>query len=364
MRGIPGKFPLRTRQRTCRILPVIAVLLLMGFLCGAANAASNASGSAGSIEIRQAHLAWTALDKEYEMNTAVTYCGTLYGSDTSNMTKLLGVFRVEESRIPATATGAGLDSLIEDMRTTTTQFRKETRAVMTKGQGKWNDLNLQIIDAKENNPYILAKKDAYWETRKAYQLAAFDAWGNDGQQLLGHLNSGGYNTTAAQRALDVFQAQRPAVLAALTARSETDIASVNLQTLALSTQFGQKVVDTQEQVPDSIRFAFFIDEGYRAVERADQVNPDLTRILLDIGDADAALAKTKTDLATARKVLGTGNLESARIPLKLVQKDMVDLAQAYRDLAHRVDLPDPLSSELNTLINRLTDTTDRMGAVL
>jgi hypothetical protein len=349
------------KQHTCCIL---AVLLLALFLCSAASASSDASGSASSIAIRQAHLAWTALDKEYEMNTAVTYCGTLYGSDTSNMTRLLAVFRVEESRIPATATGAGLDTLIEDMRTTTTQFRKETSAVMTRGQGKWDDMNLLITKAKENNPYILAKKDAYWETRKAYQLAVFDTWGNDGQQLLDSLNSRGYDTTAAQRALDVFVARRPAVQAALTARSETDIESVNVQTLALSDQFGQKVVETQEQIPDSTRFAFFIDEGYRAVERADQVNPDLTRILLDIGDADTALAKTKTDLATARKVLGTGNLEAARTPLKLVQKDLVDLAQVYRDLAHQVDLPDALSSELNTLVSRLTDTADRMGAVL
>jgi hypothetical protein len=364
MRKVPGMHRNTLQWHTCRLFPLLSCLLLLGFLCGAASAASGSTDSASTIAIRQAHLAWTALDKEYEMNTAVTYCGTLYGSDTSNLTRLLGVFRVEESRIPATAAGAGLDTLIADMRTTTSQFRNELRAVMVKGQGKWGDLSLQIAGVKENNPYISAKRDAYRETWKANQLAAFDAWADNGQQILDSLKAGGYNTTAAQRALDVFVARRPAVQAALASGAATDIESVNGQTLALSEQFGQKVIETQEQVPDNVRFRFFIEEGYRAVERADTVNAELTRILLDIGDAETTLAKAKTDLATANKVLGTGNSEATKTPIKLVQKDLLDLAQAYRDVAHRVDLPGDLTSELNSMETRLGNTADRMGDAL
>jgi hypothetical protein len=271
---------------------------------------------------------------------------------------------VEESRIPSTATGDGLDTLIADMRTTTRQFRSELGAVMTKGQGNWDYLHLKIAASKVNNPYILAKEDAYWEVRKTDNLADFDAWVNDGQQLLDGLESGGYNTTSAQRALDVFAARRPDLQAALVARSVTDIESVNGQILALSQQFVLATAAVQEQVPDSIRFRFFIDQGYRAVERADVVNPNLTYLLLDIGDAEPARAKTKTDLATARKVLGTGNLEATRTPLKLVQKDLVDLSVAYRDIAHTVDLPDDLTAELNTMEARLGNAADQMGAVL
>jgi hypothetical protein len=348
---------------SCRcscILP--AALLCALLLCVPVMAAGDPA--AGDVAIRQAHLAWSALDTETDMQAAVAYCTTLYGSDTANMSLLLAEFKAEEALVPSAATGQELDSLIADMRNTTGEFRTVTYAVMTRGQGNWDTLGLQMAAAKENNPYLLGKKDAYWSVRKATQLAAFDAWVQDGQQKLDLLNARGYDTAAAQRALDVFSSRRPDVQAALETKNEIAVDAINLQVRPLSDQFVLEVAGTQEQVPGNVQLQFYIDQGYRAVELADQVNLALVPVLIDIGEPDPVLARTKTDLASSRKVLSTGNLGAAKTPLRLVQKDLTDLAQAYRDVAHSAALPPGLSAELNTLALRLDDAAGQMGDAL
>ncbi|MDD1687403.1 hypothetical protein [Methanoregula sp.] len=354
-----GKLPAGSRP-----FLIFACLVAVAALLVLPVAAADTTPALHTVGIRQAHLAWTALDKDVEMNAAVTYCGTLYGSDTTTMSRLLAEFRAEEARIPSAATGKELDMLIAEMRTTTGQFRSETWTVMTKGQGKWDDLEAQIAKARDNNPYIQEKKDTYWAVRKASQLADFDAWVDNGQQILDTLKAGGYDTTSAQRALDVFSSKRPEVEAALTARSELAVQSAGQQILPLSQEFNTKLALVQNQVPDSIRLQFFIDQADRAVGLADGINTELVPIMLDIGDAEPVLSKTKTDLTTARKVLATGNLESTKVPLRLVKKDLVDLAEAYRNIRVSVSLPAALSTELETMVIRLENTADTMGAAL
>ncbi|MDD1695069.1 MAG: hypothetical protein LUQ71_10130 [Methanoregula sp.] len=344
-----------------RILP--AVLVLLAILCLPVAAIDNTT-VLHAVEIRQAHLAWTALDTDVGMNAAVTYCGTLYGVDTSGMSALLAQFRKEEALIKSAATGDDVDVLIADMKNTTGQFREETVAVMTKGQGKWDALNLQILTVKDNNPYILEKKDTYWTVRKADELADFDAWVRDGQQKLDTLKTRGYDITTAQRALDVLSSKRPEVLSALNSKTELAVQVINPQILSLSEEFVRKLAAVQEQVPDSLRLKFLLDQTDRSVGLADRVNIDLVPFMIDIGEADPVLSKTKTDLADSRKILNTGNLGSAKIQMRIVQKDIVDLAQAYRDVAHSVALPADLSAELNSLVLRLEDAADQLGAAL
>lgn len=342
---------------------ISACIVLMFLLVLPVTAAENLSAM-HNIEIRQAHLAWTALDKEVDMRAAIAYCGTLYGSDTTSLRGLLEEFLEMEARIPSAATDREVDALIADMRNTTEKFRADTLDVMTKGQGKWDALNSEVSAVKNNNPYIQAKQDAYWAVRKENNLADFDAWVRDGQQHLDGLKSRGYDTTSAQRALDVFSSKRPDVEAALKTKAETAIQSVNQQILPLSEQYIQKFAAVQQQVPDSIRFGFFIEQGNRAVELADRINFALVPVMIDIGEAESILAKTKTDLAAARNVLNTGNLGAAKAPLILVRKDFIDLAQAYRDIARTVVLPGNLSEELNTMAFRLDYAADQMGEAL
>jgi hypothetical protein len=317
-----------------------------------------------TVAIRQAHLAWTALDKEYDLSTAVTYCTTLYGSDTKEMSRLLAEFRKQETRIKDTATSTEVDTLIEEMRNISGQFREETFSVMTKGQGKWDVLESQILDAKNNNPYILQKKEQYWTIRTKAHLAAFDTWVREGQERLDILKAQGYDTTTAQRSLDVFASKKPTVSAAFASKSETAIRSVNQLIQPLSQDFIQKLAEVQEQVPDTIRFQFFIDQGYRATVLCDKANAELIPILLDVDDAEALVRKTKNDLTNAQRMLNTGSLENTRTPLRLVQKDLSDLAQVYRDIASTMDLGSELNSELNTLALRLHNTADQMRDAL
>ena len=361
----PGRGHCMGKENTMRLRPLLlAVLLVLLSLLVLPATAADSGAASNNVAIRQAHLAWTALDKEVEMNAAVTYCSTLYGVDTSAMSRLLAEFRKEEARIPDTGTGKEVDMLIADMRNTTTQFRDEAASVMVKGQGKWDVVESQILDVKDNNPYISQKKENYWAVRTTAQLAAFDTWVQEAQQRLDTLKAGGYDTTTAQRALDVFSSKRPDVKAAFATKTETAVRSVNLQTQPLSMDFIQKLEASQEQVPDSTRFQFFIDQGNRAVGLADQANSDLVPIILDIGSAETILAKTKTDLASAQRLLNTGNLATTKTPLRLVQKDMSDLAQSYRDIASTADLPKDLSAELNALALRLDNTADQMRDAL
>lgn len=339
------------------------VFVLLSLLFLPAVAADDGSVS-DTVTIRQAHLAWTALDKEYELSTAITYCNTLYGSDTTEMSRLQAEFRKQQTRIKDTATSTEVDALIEEMRNTTSQFREETFSVMTKGQGKWDVLESQILDAKNNNPYILQKKDQYWSIRTTAQLAAFDTWVREGQDRLDILKAQGFDTTTAQRSLDVFASKKPAVSAAFATKSETSIRSVNQQIQPLSQDFIQKLAEVQEQVPDTIRFQFFIDQGYRATALCDKANAELIPILLDIDDVEASVKKTKNDLTNAQRMLNTGSLENAKTPLRLVQKDLSDLAQMYRDIASTMDLGTELNTELNTLALRLDNTADQMRDAL
>jgi len=362
MQGPQHTFEGRGRQRPGALIPVVVLVILAVLILPAVAAEDGAVPD--TVAIRQAHLAWTALDKEYEMSTAVTYCGTLYGSDTSGMSRLLTEFKDQEARIPGTTTSGEIDALIEEMRNTTAQFGDETLAVMTKGQGKWENLEAQVLDAKDNNPYILGKKEKYWSVRTASQLAAFDTWTGEGQQRLDTLKAAGYDTTTAQRALDVFSAKRPEVKAALDKKSDLAVKTVNQQVQQLSQEFVQKLQDVQEQVPDSTRFQFFIDQGYRAVGYCDTANVALIPVILDLGDAETVLKKTKADLASAQRLLNSRSLEDVKTPLRLVQKDLSDLAQAYRDIATTTALPGDLTGELNTLALRLDNTADQMRDAL
>jgi len=346
-------------------IPVIAGVLLLALLCCTVSAAGNAPvSSANGIATRQAHLAWTALAKETEMKTAIGYVTPLYSTDTTNMSADLAAFQAEEARIPATSSDADLAKLIADMKNTTALFRGETLVQMTAGQGKWDELRLRASVATANSPYITEKQNAYWNIRTTGTLADFDAWAAESQQVLDGLKAKGYNTATPQRTLDVITARRPEIQSALVSRSEIAVGAIGQQILAQSQVFSGQVIAVQGQVPEDRQLQFLIDQGYRVVGRADTVNHDLTMILIDIGPADPALSKAKTDLAASQKILSTGNLQAAKTPLRLVQKDLVDLAQAYRDVAHSADLPPALTAELNSMAIRIDDTVDQMGAAL
>ncbi len=344
------------RHRCVYILVFLAVLVI----CYPVTAApDNTPMSPGEISIRQAHLGWMALTREAEMNAAITYIYPLYGTDTFRLDALVKDFKKQEPLIPMVNSREGFDNLTREMRSITAQFRNESEVQMTRGHGNQNDLSRKTGAASINNPHIEEKKAAYWSTRRTRQLADFDAWmGSQGSLDL--LKKQGYDTAASQRSLDVIASKRPDLVAALESKSDDRILSMNGILLPLTQGFGQQVAETQNQVSDGERIQFFIDQGYRAVSRADAINGDLTVILLDIGPPEPALKKVKTDLTATSRALNTGNLPLAKTPLTLVKKDLKDLSATYRDIANSQNLPANLTASLRSMVITLDTTADQM----
>jgi hypothetical protein len=339
---------------------LLIIVLVISLACLPAAAADETPLSPGEIGIRQAHLSWIALTRDAEMNAAITYIYPLFETNTTRLNSLYANFQNLEAQVPGTTTRAGFDNLTSGMRSVTGEFRNETAIQMSRGQGKWDVLTLNVRAATTGNPYIDEKAQAYWGTRKLNQLRDFDAWLLNAQGALDQLNRQGYDIAAPQRTHDVIASKRPDLTAALDSKSNDQIAAVNTVILGLSQQLGSQVAEAQAGVSGSEKTRFYIDQGYRAVYVADTLNENLTQILLDIGPAEPALKKVKVDLAATEKALNAGNLARAKTPLLLVKSDLRDLAATYRDIVNTADLPPDLSATLRALILNLDNTSDQM----
>jgi len=341
---------------------IVVILLLAGCLLTPVGAAPAGIASADHhVAVRQAHLAWAALENDVEMNAALTYVGTRYSTDTAKMATLLADFRATEARIPAAQTDTDINSIVSDLQLTTRQFREEARAQMGAGQGSWTELNGQITLAMSNNPYIAEKKNLYWSSRTRDQLSDFDSWAEEAQAELTALKANGYDVTKAQRALDVTIAKRPALQAALESRDENNVSDACDLLLSLSLDYVDQVGEAQQQVPDDARILFLLEQADRAVGKADQLNTDTTMVILDIGAAEPALSRLKTDIRATRLLLNAGRLETAKKNLILIKKDFTDLAQGYRDIATSANLPADLSGSLRAMAITLDNTADQIG---
>ena len=307
-------------------------------------------------------MALVAYTWETEMNAAITYIYPLYSTDTTRLNSLLADFKEQEALIPQTTTVAGFHNRTSRMRAITKEFKSETAVQMTNGYGKWDDLSFQVGKSTTDNPYIVEKTASYWNTRRSLQLAGYDAWARDAQGSLDLLVTEGYDTAKAQRTLDVFSSKRPSVAAALEAKDEERIRTVNGITLPLSEQLGEQVAEAQMKVSEAERMQFLVDQGLRATSRADAMNAELVKILLDLGPVETTTRSLKLDLAESRRILSTGNLPLAKTPLTRVKKEMKDLSMAYRDIANTADLPPALTSSLRVLVITLDATADTMEA--
>ena len=340
---------------------LLQLVLVTVLICvPAAAAPADTPLSPNEIGIRQAHLSWIALAKDAEMNAAITYIYPLYETNTTRLNTLYADFKDQEALVPAATTQAGFDNITREMRSITGAFRGEIPVQMARGYGNGDALTLKVRAATTNNPYLDAKKAAYWDLRKANQLEDFDAWVLDAQGALDSLKKQGYDTAPAQRTHDVIVSKRPDLVSALESKSEDRIISANQVILPLSRQLGEQITESQQNVSDGEKYQFYIDQGYRATSRAFAIDNDLTRILLDIGPAEPALKKMNTDLSASSKLLRTGNLGATKTPLSLVRTDLKDLSADYQDIANTANLPPDLTVTLRALVINLDTTADQM----
>ena len=341
---------------------VIIFLLALAFVCHAAAAASAGDTlSESEVAIRQAHMDLAAYTCEVGMDAAIGYIYPLRMTDTTRLNELLSDFRGQESLIASATTKGDFDNLTSAMRSITAEFRNETDIQMENGYGNWDDLKIAVGAATAGNPYIDQREAAYWNVRRAGQLADYDSWVSSTQASLDDLKLQGYDMAKAQRTLDVLGSKRPDLASALEAESEEQIVSANNVIMPLSEELLQQVEDATGEVSEAERMQFYIDQGYRVVYRADLLNRELTRILLDIGPAETTTRNIKVNLANAQRILDTNNLGATEAPLRLIKKDLKELSMNYRDIASTAALPADLSATLKALVITLDNTADQMG---
>lgn len=338
----------------------LVLLLVLSSLCAPALALPY---SENEHAIRQAHLDLVAFTTETEMNAAITYIHPLYSTSTARLNALLAEFREQETLIPAATSKNDLENITARMRTITAEFRNESRVQMEIGHGKPDLLSRQVGAATTNNPHIVEREQAYWSIRRTNQIRDFDAWVKDAQASLDILKLQGFDTSSAQRTLAVIGSKRPDLDAALAAKSEDRIATVNGVISPLTRQLGSQVQEAQAGVSEAERMQFFVEQGYRAVAQADQINNDLIVILLDIGPPETTLRQLKIDLASLDRMLATGNLGMAKTPFLHVKKDLKDLSMAYRDTANSASLPPDLTAAIRAMVITLDNAADQMEVV-
>ncbi|WP_321506136.1 hypothetical protein [uncultured Methanoregula sp.] len=343
-----------------RFWSIVAILFLAVSLAVPAGAA-DITPSDHHIAVRQAHLAWTALETELQMNAALTYASTLYNTNTARMAGLLAEFRDAEAQIPAARTDAEVDSIILNLRKITRQFQSEVSAQMSAGQGSSNELGRQISLATSGNPFTEEKKNLYWSMRSSGQLSDLDSWAGAAQAELTSLNARGYDTTKAQRALDLTTAKRPELQSAFELKDEVKVNAACNTLYSLSSEYVARAGEIQQQVPDDARIWSLLDQADRIVGKADRLNTDTTMVILDIGAADTDLSRLKTDIVATKRLIVAGKLESAKKSLLVIKKDYTDLAREYRGIASTTNLPADLSEALNMMAVALDNAADRMG---
>lgn len=349
-------------QHTCAAAIAWYLLLFLFVVAVVCTPVIAATGSPDELEVRKAHLDLVAFTTGTEMKAAITYITPLYSTDPARLNALLAEFVGLEAQIPQVSTMDELKNLTGQLRAATTQFQTETSLQMAVGQGKRDELVQHIGAATAGNPYIEQKEQVYWSTRRTSQLRDFDAWTAGIQDTLDALKAQGFDVSRAQRSLDVIEAERRHLDAALAAKSEGEIEAANAVIFPRSIQLATEVKEAQVQVSEGERMRFLVDQGYRGVARADQINNDVIMILLDIDDAEGALRSLKGNLATTNRLLANDNLAAAKTPYLLLRQDYHRLAMAYRELANTASLPADISTAMRQMVVTLEDSADQVGA--
>ena len=158
------------------------------------------------------------------------------------------------------------------------------------------------------------KKDAYWATRSTHQLDDFDTWVAQTQKTLDTLQAQGYTVTDTQPYLDRFASLKTDLKSSLMQKISTGLIPLRLRSGIAPREISNRIVALQSQVITDTTAEFRIDEADRVIARADRLNNQLVKQILDIGDAEPVLSKTKTDVKMARGALNGGQTGPCLLP--------------------------------------------------
>jgi len=313
------------------------------------------------LPIERAHLAWMGEVSDVEMVAAIAYVETLFGKDTRSMSSLHADFSKAKSAIGSITSLSELDNHTTLMQENARLFNQETLNQMYSHQGKPENLKAQIGKAVNANPYIAMKKDAYWLTRSTYQLDEFDAWVSDTQNTLNTLQARGYTVSDTSPYLVRFASLKTDLKASLNTKDFDRVGSSAAMIRDRSSEITNRIAALQTQVTTDTTADFRLGEAERVIARADRVNPQLVRQILDIGDAEPVLSKLKIDVKLARGAQNGGQSGLVFNQLQLIKKDYRDLAAAYRDIAVSASLAPGMADILKAMSYSLEETANRIG---
>ena len=343
-------------------LALFCLVLLTIVTCVPVHAADPGSFADDRVlPIEQAHLAWMAEVSDVEMVAAIAYVETLFGKDTSGMTSLHADFSKAKSAIGSITSLSELDNHTILMQETARSFNQETMNQMSSHQGKPANLEAQISKAVNANPYITLKKDAYWAARSTHQLDEFDAWVSDTQNTLNSLQARGYTVSDTSPYLVRFASLRTDLKASLNTKDFDRAGSTAVMIRDRSSEIADRIAALQAQVTTDTTADFRLGEADRVIARADQINPQLVKQILDIGDAGPVLSKLKNDVKLARGAQNGGKPSLVFNQLQLIKKDYRDLGAAYRDIAVSASLAPGMADILMAMSYSLKETADRIG---
>ena len=205
-------------------------------------------------------------------------------------------------------------------------------------------------------------ESSYWTTRTSEELANFDLRVQRSQTAIDSLKVKGYDNTTAQAKLGEIIAKRSSLESALASHDKNQIVPVQQQIGTLWEQLATIVKGLQVKVPSQDKQILSrINEGTRAVARADMVNADLKALSIDTTLPEQYTAAAKVNLAAAQTSLTAGNLEQAQASIDAVKLDLKNLSQAYKDISHRYQVPADAASEATAIAGAIDSTVTSMG---
>ncbi len=346
---------------------IVAVMLMLSMLAVFSITVS-ASGDnefpilEKQVEIRQAHLKWTAEIMEISMDATIEYVDEVsFGAGTSELSELFDDFKDQTKKTEALTTHVAFNNALRQLRQIITDFRLETREQMTEHNGVGWQLLADIKEAlDENKGKIDGLEDEYWEIREDNSLEIFDIWVDWAQNILDKIEDNGYDTIEAQAKLDEIKDERGSLENALKDRDNAEILQIHLELLDLSKELRDIVRDLQVEIPPKKIIEHWINVGDRIVDRTDTIISELDALGIDVTELREIHIKMGADLETAQEEFEALNFKEAIEALEEFKTHLIELRDAYEELIFGDTLPEEMEAKLEATIDVLDDSIKNM----
>jgi hypothetical protein len=305
---------------------VICLVFLLALVIPAVSAWSPGQSWSDNPEHIAAMQAYTAYSGELfkaKMNGAIQYIGTLNGSvSTGSLQSDEQQFLATVASVPSMTTNDAIMQAWGTMKTQIAQFRTDLKAALSADNGSGTALQASVNNAVTADQSTIQSMDnAYWTARETSRLDEFSY--NDGRRtgVLANLTAKGVDVTSAQQIETQIQALQPSLKAALDAKDDSQLNTVNSQIDGLCQQLSQAVVSISWQARETARLAQFDNTTTRMQDRL----ANLTARGLDVSSAQSILSQ----IVGLRPQIQTAMDNHDETTLKSINSQIVSLDQQF-----------------------------------